>query len=131
MRMWPAAACSGAKTVLIERFGYPGGTATASLMACINGFRTYFLRCHPGGGRAARGRHRKRAGPPGDHGPGRGGCQQGCRCGRSRHHDGRMCRIRFGKSRPAGQFACDFGSSTADIPLLQDALAFQGAELRR
>jgi hypothetical protein len=34
-----AAARNGAKTVLIERFGYLGGTATASLMACINGFR--------------------------------------------------------------------------------------------
>jgi hypothetical protein len=30
---------NGASTVLIERFGYLGGTATASLMACINGFR--------------------------------------------------------------------------------------------
>jgi len=34
-----AAARAGAKTTLIERFGYLGGTATASLMACINGFR--------------------------------------------------------------------------------------------
>jgi hypothetical protein len=34
-----AAARVGAKTTLIERFGYLGGTATASLMACINGFR--------------------------------------------------------------------------------------------
>ena len=34
-----AAARNGAKTTLIERFGYLGGTATASLMACINGFR--------------------------------------------------------------------------------------------
>ena len=34
-----AAARSGARTVLIEQFGYLGGTATASLMACINGFR--------------------------------------------------------------------------------------------
>lgn len=34
-----AAARNGAKTVLIEQFGYLGGTATASLMACINGFR--------------------------------------------------------------------------------------------
>ncbi len=34
-----AAARVGARTVLIERFGYLGGTATASLMACINGFR--------------------------------------------------------------------------------------------
>ncbi len=33
------AARAGAKTALIERFGYLGGTATASLMACINGFR--------------------------------------------------------------------------------------------
>ncbi len=34
-----AAARNGAKTTLVERFGYLGGTATASLMACINGFR--------------------------------------------------------------------------------------------
>lgn len=34
-----AAARAGAETVLVERFGYLGGTATASLMACINGFR--------------------------------------------------------------------------------------------
>ena len=34
-----AAVREGAKTVLVERFGYLGGTATASLMACINGFR--------------------------------------------------------------------------------------------
>lgn len=34
-----ASARNGASTVLIERFGYLGGTATASLMACINGFR--------------------------------------------------------------------------------------------
>jgi hypothetical protein len=34
-----AAARNGARTVLVERFGYLGGTATASLMACINGFR--------------------------------------------------------------------------------------------
>jgi len=34
-----AAARNGARTVLIERFGYLGGTATASLMACMNGFR--------------------------------------------------------------------------------------------
>lgn len=34
-----ASARNGAKTVLIEQFGYLGGTATASLMACINGFR--------------------------------------------------------------------------------------------
>jgi len=34
-----ASARNGARTVLIERFGYLGGTATASLMACINGFR--------------------------------------------------------------------------------------------
>lgn len=34
-----AAARSGASTLLVERFGYLGGTATASLMACINGFR--------------------------------------------------------------------------------------------
>jgi hypothetical protein len=34
-----AAARAGAQTVLVEQFGYLGGTATASLMACINGFR--------------------------------------------------------------------------------------------
>ena len=34
-----AAARDGAKTCLVEQFGYLGGTATASLMACINGFR--------------------------------------------------------------------------------------------
>lgn len=34
-----ASARSGARTILVERFGYLGGTATASLMACINGFR--------------------------------------------------------------------------------------------
>lgn len=34
-----AAARAGARTLLIEQFGYLGGTATASLMACINGFR--------------------------------------------------------------------------------------------
>jgi hypothetical protein len=34
-----ASARSGARTTLIEQFGYLGGTATASLMACINGFR--------------------------------------------------------------------------------------------
>lgn len=34
-----AAARNAARTVLVERFGYLGGTATASLMACINGFR--------------------------------------------------------------------------------------------
>jgi len=34
-----ASARNGAKTVLLEQFGYLGGTATASLMACINGFR--------------------------------------------------------------------------------------------
>lgn len=34
-----ASARRGAKTTLVERFGYLGGTATASLMACINGFR--------------------------------------------------------------------------------------------
>lgn len=34
-----SAARNGADTVLIEQFGYLGGTATASLMACINGFR--------------------------------------------------------------------------------------------
>jgi hypothetical protein len=34
-----ASARAGAQTVLLERFGYLGGTATASLMACINGFR--------------------------------------------------------------------------------------------
>jgi len=34
-----ASARTGAGTVLVEQFGYLGGTATASLMACINGFR--------------------------------------------------------------------------------------------
>ena len=34
-----ASARNGARTVLVEQFGYLGGTATASLMACINGFR--------------------------------------------------------------------------------------------
>ncbi|MBN1250196.1 MAG: FAD-dependent oxidoreductase, partial [Anaerolineae bacterium] len=34
-----ASARAGAETVLVERFGYLGGTATASLMACVNGFR--------------------------------------------------------------------------------------------
>jgi hypothetical protein len=34
-----AAARKGTSTVLVERLGYLGGTATASLMACINGFR--------------------------------------------------------------------------------------------
>jgi hypothetical protein len=34
-----ASARNGARTTLVERFGYLGGTATASLMACINGFR--------------------------------------------------------------------------------------------
>ncbi|MCD6415728.1 MAG: FAD-dependent oxidoreductase [Planctomycetes bacterium] len=34
-----ASARTGASTVLVEQFGYLGGTATASLMACINGFR--------------------------------------------------------------------------------------------
>ncbi len=34
-----AAAREGARTLLIEQFGYLGGTATASLMANINGFR--------------------------------------------------------------------------------------------
>src|SRR5690242_4945169 len=34
-----AAAREGAQTLLVERFGYLGGTATVSLMACINGFR--------------------------------------------------------------------------------------------
>ncbi len=33
------AARAGARVTLVERFGYLGGTATASLMACINGFR--------------------------------------------------------------------------------------------
>jgi hypothetical protein len=34
-----ASARAGARTTLVEQFGYLGGTATASLMACINGFR--------------------------------------------------------------------------------------------
>ena len=34
-----ASARNGARTTLVERFGYLGGTATAALMANINGFR--------------------------------------------------------------------------------------------
>lgn len=34
-----ASARAGARTTLVEQFGYLGGTATASLMACINAFR--------------------------------------------------------------------------------------------
>jgi hypothetical protein len=34
-----ASARNGARTILIEQFGFLGGTATAALMACINGFR--------------------------------------------------------------------------------------------
>jgi len=34
-----ASARAGAKTTLVEQYGYLGGTATAALMACINGFR--------------------------------------------------------------------------------------------
>src|SRR5659263_440773 len=34
-----ASARNGAKTLIIEQFSYFGGTATASLMANINGFR--------------------------------------------------------------------------------------------
>jgi hypothetical protein len=34
-----ASARAGARTTLVEQMGYLGGTATASLMACINGFR--------------------------------------------------------------------------------------------
>ena len=34
-----ACARAGAETVLVEQFAYLGGTATASLMACLNGFR--------------------------------------------------------------------------------------------
>jgi hypothetical protein len=34
-----AAARNGVRTTLVEQFGYLGGTATASLMACVNGFR--------------------------------------------------------------------------------------------
>ena len=34
-----SSARNGARTVLVEQFGYLGGTATASLMACVNGFR--------------------------------------------------------------------------------------------
>jgi NADPH-dependent 2,4-dienoyl-CoA reductase/sulfur reductase-like enzyme len=34
-----AAARNGAETLVVERFPFFGGTATASLMACINGFR--------------------------------------------------------------------------------------------
>jgi flavin-dependent dehydrogenase len=32
---------NGAKTLLIEQFGYLGGTATASLMINLNGFRNH------------------------------------------------------------------------------------------
>ena len=50
-----AAAREGARTVLVEQFGYLGGTATASLMACINGFRNQVEPdCH-----ADRARHRR------------------------------------------------------------------------
>ncbi len=34
-----ASARNKARTLLVEQFGYLGGTVTASLMACINGFR--------------------------------------------------------------------------------------------
>ena len=34
-----AAARTGAKTLLIERYGFLGGMATAGLMTCFNGFR--------------------------------------------------------------------------------------------
>ncbi len=34
-----AAARSGARTILVEQYGFLGGTATAGLMTCINGFR--------------------------------------------------------------------------------------------
>jgi len=34
-----ASARAGARTLLVERFGFPGGTATVSLMGNINGFR--------------------------------------------------------------------------------------------
>jgi len=34
-----ASARNGARTALVEQYGYLGGTATAALMACINGFR--------------------------------------------------------------------------------------------
>lgn len=34
-----AAARCGAETLLVERYGFLGGTATAGLMTCINGFR--------------------------------------------------------------------------------------------
>ena len=47
-----ASARTGAKTVLIEQFGYLGGTATASLMACINGFRN---QVEPGSTQTVRG----------------------------------------------------------------------------
>jgi hypothetical protein len=47
-----SAARNGAATVLIERFGYLGGTATASLMATMNGFRN---QVEPDGLQAIRG----------------------------------------------------------------------------
>ena len=47
-----ASARTGARTVLIEQFGYLGGTATASLMACINGFRN---QVEPGSTQTVRG----------------------------------------------------------------------------
>jgi flavin-dependent dehydrogenase len=34
-----ASARNGVRTVLVEQYGYLGGTATAALMACVNGFR--------------------------------------------------------------------------------------------
>ncbi len=34
-----AAARNGARTVLVEQYGFLGGTATAALMTCMNGFR--------------------------------------------------------------------------------------------
>jgi predicted NAD/FAD-binding protein len=47
-----AAARNGARTVLVEQFGYLGGTATASLMANINGFCN---RVEPDGTQTVRG----------------------------------------------------------------------------
>ncbi len=47
-----AAARTGAKTLLVEQLGYLGGTATGSLMACINGFRN---QVEPDGLQAVRG----------------------------------------------------------------------------
>jgi flavin-dependent dehydrogenase len=47
-----ASARAGSQTTLVEQFGYLGGTATASLMACINGFRN---QVEPGATQVVRG----------------------------------------------------------------------------